>query len=123
MQADSGTALSVLGRADLVAADLAKTRQLWQPTRNDPSGDLDRVAALLELASGRLDIAEQHATASVRRWEGVSDDARTHSGIVLATVYVQAGEPRRLTMAKTVIDAVARMDSPRRGLHSSWEPL
>ncbi|MGH3993362.1 MAG: hypothetical protein ACRDSN_12985 [Pseudonocardiaceae bacterium] len=111
--ADSATALAALGRADLAAAEMTKARQLWQPGRSDPLGDPGRVAARLELDRGRLDVAEQHAAASVRRWEGVSRGRRTRSGIVLATVYVAGGEPKGLTMAKTVIDAVARLDSPR----------
>ncbi|MGH4018882.1 MAG: hypothetical protein ACRDT0_06490 [Pseudonocardiaceae bacterium] len=111
--ADSATALAALGRADLAAAEMTKARQLWQPGRSDPLGDPGRVAARLELDRGRLDVAEQHATASVRRWDGISHGGRTRSGIVLATVYIQAGEPKGLTLAKTAIDAVAQLDSPR----------
>ncbi len=111
--ADSATALAALGWVDLAATAMAKSRDLWQPTREDTFGDPGRVAARLELDRGRLDVAEQHAAASVRRWEGVSHGGRTRSGIVLATVYVRAGEPRGLTMAKTTIDAVAQLDSPR----------
>ncbi|MGH3979868.1 MAG: hypothetical protein ACRDRZ_12860, partial [Pseudonocardiaceae bacterium] len=112
---DSVTALAALGRPDLAAGELSKSRDLWQPTPADPLGDPGRVAARFELGRGRLDVAEQHAAASVRRWEGVRGRAapRTRAGIVLATVYVAAGEPKGLGMAKTVIDDVARMDSPR----------
>ncbi len=62
------------------------------------SGDLDNVAALLELERGRLDAAEPFATASVRRWEGGgSRHARTQAGILLATIHVRAGEPGGLS--------------------------
>ncbi|MGH3981043.1 MAG: hypothetical protein ACRDRZ_18945, partial [Pseudonocardiaceae bacterium] len=116
--AESATGLAQLGHdPDLVTAELGKSRELWQPTREDPFGDPDRVAARFELGRGRLDVAEQHAAASVRRWEGVSEGGRTRSGIVAAAVYVAAGEPRGLTMTKTVLDAVARMDSPRTRRH------
>ncbi|MGH3978677.1 MAG: hypothetical protein ACRDRZ_06705 [Pseudonocardiaceae bacterium] len=111
--ADSTTPLAALGHSDLAAAEMAKARQLWRPTREDPFGDLDRPSACLEIDRGRLDVAEQHAAASVRRWDGINTGSRTRSGIVLATVYVQAGEPRGLTLAKTAIDAVAQLDSQR----------
>ncbi|MGH3979370.1 MAG: hypothetical protein ACRDRZ_10280 [Pseudonocardiaceae bacterium] len=111
--ADSVTALATLGHEQHAVAELGKSRDLWQPTREDTFGDPARVAARFELGRGRLDVAEQHAAASVRRWEGVSDGGRIRSGIVLATVYVAAGEPRGLTMTKTVLDAVAQLDSLR----------
>lgn len=41
----------------------------------------------------RLDLAETLAAASVCRWEGGSLLSRTQSGILLATIYVKAGEP------------------------------
>lgn len=75
---------------------------------------LDRPAAVLELAQGRLDAAEPFAAASVRRWEGVSNKVgATHSGAVLATIYVQAGEPRGLQLAHSAITAAARLTSFR----------
>ena len=70
--ADSVPALVALGKAEAASADLAKSRQVWTPTRTDPWGDPDGVGARLELARGRLDTAEPFAVASVRRWEGIS---------------------------------------------------
>jgi hypothetical protein len=72
---------------------LGKSRELWYPTRADPYGDLDRPGAVLELARGRLDAAEQFAAASLRRWEGISAVGRIKTNVVLATIHVQAGEP------------------------------
>jgi hypothetical protein len=87
-------------------------RELWHP--KNPYGDPDRVAALLELDRGRLDAAEQLAAASVRRWEGgISELGRTHSGIVLATIHVRAGEPRGLQLAHGAITAVTKLSSVR----------
>jgi hypothetical protein len=72
------------------------------------------VAALLELDQGRLDAAEQLAAASVHRWEGgISELGRTHSGIVLATIHVRAGEPRGLQLAHGAITAVTKLSSVR----------
>ncbi len=85
--ADSATALARLGNTEAAYRHLGQSRELWTPTRADPYGDLDIVAARLELDRGRLDTAEQFATASLRRWEGPSVRSRTTSSIVLATVH------------------------------------
>ena len=108
----SATALSRLGYPDAARTESAKARELWQP--KNPYGDPDRVAALLELDRGRLDAAEPFAAASVRRWEGgISELGRTHSGIVLATIHVRAGEPRGLQLAHGAITAVTKLSSVR----------
>jgi hypothetical protein len=111
--ADSATALALLGKHDAAGTELAKGRDLWTPIRTDPFGDLDRPAARLALARGRLDLAEQLAAASMRRWEGGSLISRTHSGIVLATVHVTAGEPRGLRLAHDAITNVTKLSSAR----------
>ncbi|MDQ4032471.1 MAG: helix-turn-helix domain-containing protein, partial [Actinomycetota bacterium] len=93
-RAHSATALADLGCWDAADTALAQARELWQPTRADTYGDLDRPAACLEIERGCLDAAEPFAVASVRRWEnGSSQRGRTHSGVVLATIHVRAGEP------------------------------
>ncbi|MCA1604138.1 MAG: hypothetical protein LC775_01310 [Acidobacteria bacterium] len=112
-QADSATALADLGEPEKANTALAKSRELWQPTRADPYGDLDRPAACLELKRGRLDSAEQFAAASVRRWEGGGQVSRIQSAIVLATIHVRAGEPRGLKLAHSAITAAAGLTSIR----------
>ena len=120
--ADSATAYARLGHPEAAYTALARSRELWQPTPADPAGDLDQVAARLELDRGRLEAAESFAAASVRRWEGVSNQrARTYSGIVLATVHVQAGEPRGLQLAHSAVTAAARLSSVR--ARRQLEPL
>ena len=123
--ADSATALSRLKYPEAAqAADtaLGKARELWQPTPADPAGDLDQVAARLELARGRLHIAEPFAAASVLRWEGLSNQrARTYASVVLATVHVRAGEPRGLQLAHGAVTAAARLSSMR--VRRQLEPL
>jgi len=106
-------ALTLLGEFETAGAWLAKGRQLWTPTRTDPFGDLDRPAARLALARGRLDLAEQLATASVLRWQGGSLTSRTQSGIVLATVHVKAGEPRGLQLTHDALTDVTKLRSVR----------
>jgi hypothetical protein len=108
----AATALSRLGYPDAARTEAMNARELWHP--KNPYGDPDRVAALLELDRGRLDAAEQLAAASVRRWEGgISELGRTHSGIVLATIHVRAGEPRGLQLAHGAITAVTKLSSVR----------
>ena len=109
--ADSVPALVALGHPEAAYADLAKSRQVWTPTRTDPWGDPDGVGARLELARGRLDAAEPFAVASVRRWEGISERACILSGIVLATIHVRGGEPRGLKLAHHAVTAVTRLSS------------
>ncbi|MGH3933986.1 MAG: hypothetical protein ACRDS1_03210, partial [Pseudonocardiaceae bacterium] len=112
--ADSATALDRLGEREAAARALGKSRQLWTPARTDANGDLDKVGACLELAGGRLDAAERFAVASVRRWEGTSNQrARANADLVLATVHVQAGERDGLQLAHNAITKVTKLSSVR----------
>ena len=77
------------------------------------AGCLDRPAAVLELARGRLDAAEQFATASLRRWEGISEVGRIKTDVVLATIHVRAGEPGALALAHRAIRDVTKLSSVR----------
>ena len=112
--ADSALSLIHLGCQESAYRELAKGRDLWLPSRTDPSGDLDLRAAQIELDQGRLDIAERFATASVRRWEGsLNQRSRTGSGIVLATIHVRAGEQDGLRLAHGAIADVTKLTSVR----------
>jgi len=110
-QADSVTALLGIGAAQTAVTELAKSRDLWQPTRTDPRGDHDYVSARLEVGRGRLDAAAPFAVASAARWDGVSELRRTYSAVVLATVHVQAGEPDGPAMAHRAITDVTKLSS------------
>jgi transcriptional regulator with XRE-family HTH domain len=109
---DGATALADLGHLDAAERAMAQARELWSATRDDRYGDLDRPGARLALLRGQLDTAETLAAASVRRWEGFPL-GHAQSGIVLATVYVRAGEPAGLPMAHSVITAVRKLSSVR----------
>ena len=112
--ADSAIALERLGNRDAAERELGKSRQVWTPARSDSTGDLNQVAARLELARGRLDAAEPFAVASVRRWEGISNQrACTQSDLLLATVHVKAGERNGLQLAHGAITGVTRLSSVR----------
>ena len=119
--ADSVPALVALGKADAASTGLAKSRQVWTPTRTDPWGDPDGVGARLELARGRLDAAEPFAVASMRRWEGGCQVNRTQSAIVLATIHVRAGEQRGLQFAHSAVAAAGKLTSVR--VRRRLEPL
>ncbi|MGH4023918.1 MAG: helix-turn-helix domain-containing protein, partial [Pseudonocardiaceae bacterium] len=110
-----GAALALADMGDVNGADvqLMKGREVWTPTRTDPFGDMDRPAARLEMARGRLDSAEQFAVASVRRWEGGRLISRTTSSLVLATVYVTAGDSRGLPLAHQTLTDAAKLSSAR----------
>ena len=110
---DSATALADLDEPEKANTELARSRELWQPTPADTHGDLDRPAACLELERGHLDAAEPFAVASVRRWEGVSQNGHTNSCVVLATIHVRAGEPRGLHLAHSAISAANKISSVR----------
>jgi transcriptional regulator with XRE-family HTH domain len=120
-RADAATAFADLGNLDAAEREIAKSRELWSPTRADPFGDLDRPAALLALRRGRLDIAESFAAVSVRRWEGISQVGHTQSVIVLATIHVRAGEPDGLRLAHGAVTAVTKLSSIR--ARKRLEPL
>jgi hypothetical protein len=111
--ADSATALAELDQTPAACQHLAMARELWIPASGDAAGDLDRPAAELESRRGRLDVAEALATASVRRWEGNSLVCRAQSAIVLATIYVRAGEPRGPQLAHSAITDTAKLSSVR----------
>ncbi len=111
---DSATALDRLGYENAADTALAQGRERWQPTPAVPTGDLDRVAAQLELERGRLDAAQEFAAGSVRLWEGRSGRrGRTLAGIVLATIHVRAGEPDGLGLAHEAITATMKLSSAR----------
>ncbi len=111
---DSALALDRLGYPDAADAALAEGRERWQPTPAVPVGDLDRVAARLELERGRLDAAEAFAAASVRLWEGRSGRrGRTVAGILLATIHVRAGESDGLQLAHEAITGTMKLSSVR----------
>ncbi|MGH4009523.1 MAG: helix-turn-helix domain-containing protein [Pseudonocardiaceae bacterium] len=120
-KADSATAYAALGYPQTAYRELATARELWQPSRTDPTGDLDGVAALLEVERGRLDVAEPFAVSSVRRWEGLSRLGNTRSSVTLATIHVQASEPDGIRLAHGAITAVSKLSSVR--ARKRLEPL
>lgn len=74
--------------------------------------DLDNIAAETYMRMGNLDLAHQFASSAVRQWSGSAN--RRHavlSDITLATISVQAGEPRGKLLAHSAIQSVVDMRS------------
>jgi hypothetical protein len=113
VQANVATAMADLGKLDDAEREIAKSRELWSPTRADRYGDLDRPAALVALRRGRLDVAESFAAVSVNRWKGIGQLGHAQSSIVLATIHGRAGEPSGLSLAHGAITAVSKLSSVR----------
>jgi hypothetical protein len=113
-RADSATALAQLGDSKAAFAAVAESRDLWQPTPAVSVGDLDKVAARLELGRGRLDAAKAFAAASARLWEGRGGRrGRTGTGILLATIHVRMGESDGLRLAHEAITGAMKLSSVR----------
>ena len=110
---DSATALAMLGEHHAAYRQAGTARELWTPDSTHHYGDMDRGPALLEMQRGRLDIAEQYAVTSVRRWEGFSKPDATRSRVILATIHVKAGEQRGLSLAHSAITDVTKLTSVR----------
>jgi transcriptional regulator with XRE-family HTH domain len=110
---ESATALAMMGESQAAYRQVAAARELWTPAPTDLDGDMDRGPALLEIKRGQLDTAEQFAAASVRRWEGSSENGRTRSAVILATIHVKAGEQRGLQLAHGAITDVTKLTSVR----------
>lgn len=109
--ADSAIAYADMADVATAVTTVAKSRQLWSPTRSEPRGDQDCISARLEVSRGRFDAAEPYAVASVGRWEGVSELRRTQSAVVLATIHVHTGDPGGLPKAHRAVTDVARLSS------------
>jgi tetratricopeptide (TPR) repeat protein len=120
-KADSATAYAALSDDHAAYRELTTARELWRPTRKEPTGYLDGVAALLEMERGRLDSAERFAASSVQRWDGLSRLGNTRSSVTLATIHVRAGEGDGLQMAHNAITAVSKLSSMR--VRKRLEPL
>lgn len=122
LRAESASAYAHLGRPDMARSALAAAQDGWEPLTADERADMEWLTALIERDLGRLDVAEQLAASSVRRWASSNNrrDAALPS-ITLATIHVQAGESHGLILARSAIKAVAPLHSVR--ARKRLEPL
>jgi hypothetical protein len=122
LRVESASAYAHLGRLEMARDGLAAARDGWDPPTADERADMEWLSALIERDLGRLDVAEQLAASSMHHWASSNNrrDAALPS-ITLATIHVQAGEPRGLVLARSAIDAVAPLHSVR--ARKRLEPL
>lgn len=122
LRAESASAYAHLGRPDMARSALAAAQDGWEPPTEDERADMEWLTALIERDLGRLDLAEQLAASSVRRWASSNNrrDAALPS-ITLATIHIQAGESHGLILARSAIKAVAPLHSAR--ARKRLEPL
>lgn len=90
---------------------LAKSRDGWGPSNAFERADMDYQTALVYMTMGQIEIAEQFASAV--NGAGRNRPVAVFATVLRATIYVQAGEPRGLLMAKSAIDGVAPLHSVR----------
>lgn len=112
----SGLALSRLDDSESVRAQvrerLARARDGWEPPHAHARGCMDLDTGHTYLHLGQLVTAEAILARSVRTFQQSGDRREgVVADISLARLYVQAGEPRGLVLAKSAIDAVAETRS------------
>jgi transcriptional regulator with XRE-family HTH domain len=114
LAADSADVLARMDHMAAARSELAAARESWRAPNADDQADMAWVTSLVELALGRLDMAERLVAASSRHWEGTADRRQAAlGGITLAVIHVRAGEPRAHELAHRAITTVAELRSAR----------
>ncbi|MGH3823845.1 MAG: hypothetical protein ACRDRA_13595 [Pseudonocardiaceae bacterium] len=108
---NSATAYALLDSPDQAKRCLITAHDGWAPRDAFERAGMDRATAGIQLDLGRLDTAEQFAASAVRTYGEVHRRGRTLAELLLAEVYVRAGEPRGLAMAHQAIDQVSTLQS------------
>ena len=117
------TALALADMGHEQAPDtLVRARDGWEPPDSFERCGMDELTARVYLNLGRLDVAESYAAGAVRAWGSGERRNGVLADITLATIYVIAGEPDGLRLAKGAIDGAAMLRSVR--ARERWlEPL
>ena len=112
--AESALALAAMGHREAAESAIRKAREHRMSSVFDEA-DLDYGTSNVYRHLGRLDIAEQYAGLSVRRWkvEGTSRRDSVLPDIALAVIHVTAGEPAGTALAHRAITSVAELRSVR----------
>ncbi len=109
---NSATAYALLDLPDQAKRCLAAAREGWAPRDAFERGAMDRATSEIQLDLGQLDTAEQFAASAVRTYGDTHlRRGRTRAELALAEVYVRAGEPRGLVLARQAIEAVSTLQS------------
>jgi Magnesium chelatase, subunit ChlI len=108
----SGPLLDRVDLRSLGTLTNAEAREGWVPRDAFERAAMDRLTSGIQLDLGQLDAAEQFAASAVRTYGDTHlRRGRTRAELTLAEVYVRAGEPRGLVLARQAIDAVSSLQS------------
>ncbi|MGB6164399.1 MAG: helix-turn-helix transcriptional regulator [Pseudonocardiaceae bacterium] len=108
----SATAYALMGGTDEATRHLAEAHDEWEPRDAFERAGADLGIGGIQLDLGQLDSAEQFATNAVRTFdEGRYRRGRTLAQLLLAEVYVRAGEPQGLILARHAIAEVSTLQS------------
>ncbi len=106
----SAVAYGQLGKSSQAQSCLAQAQDRWAPREAFEQAGAELATARTQLDLGRLDAAAPFATAAVRTYSG-SHRGRTVAELLLANLYVQAGEPSGMVLAQQAITAVSTLQS------------
>jgi transcriptional regulator with XRE-family HTH domain len=107
----SAAAYVLLDRPDQVRRCLDQAQDGWAPREAFEQAGAELTTSKVLLDLGRLDAAEAFAARAVRTYGEAHFRGRTHAELVLAEVYVRAGEPRGLALAQRAITAAGALQS------------
>jgi tetratricopeptide (TPR) repeat protein len=104
---------ALLERPEHAHRELQRAADL--PLQSDPfeRADTDYNRAEVQLALGRVDIAEQYATTALRTWSDSDRRESTGARITLATTHALTGEPDAPRLAAAALEAVEHLRSLR----------
>ena len=108
---NSATVYALMNIADQAKLHLAKAHEGWAPRDDFDRGGMDLATAGVQLDLRRLDTAHQFAASAVRAYGDGYGRGRASAELLLAEIYVRAGEPRGIVLARQAITAVSTSQS------------
>ncbi len=111
LKRESATAYALLGAPEQAKRSLAEAREGWVPRDAFDRGEMELGTGAILIDLRRFDAAEQFAASAVRAYGKDHCGGRTHAELMLAEVYVRAGESRGLVLARAAIDAASTLQS------------
>lgn len=111
LYASSASAYARMNNHQQALTCLSRSRDGWEPPDAFQRADFDWTTANAVWRLGRLDDAEPFAASAVRTFGTRDRRDGVKARLTLATIQVQAGEPRGLVLARQAIDEVAVLHS------------
>ncbi len=106
-------ALARMDRPDEARSKLAAARDKWHAPDAFGQADAEYRNADISLCLGQVDGAEQSAALSVQAWGDRDRRPAASARILLASIYVRAGDPRGPQLAHNAITATTKLSSDR----------